>query len=166
MLTRSRSFALSALAITMFAACSDSTDGGGGGGGGGNTTLTVSAATPSSGNGNLGGIIVTVDTNAAVQQGPAIFITVNGDVGGVLHQIDLYILKSDGSFPNIEHKWGSDLLAPDGFTICDANGGRFPVCDPAHVSADLAQEKVTLSDLVLGAATGDGDTSTLTGTIQ
>jgi len=164
MSTRLRFLSLSALTLTVLAACSDST--GGGGGGGGNTTLTVSAATPSSGNGSLSGIVVTVDNNAAVQQGPAVLVTVNGDVGGVLHQIDIYILKSDGSFPNIEHKWGSDLLAPDGFTICDANGGSFPVCDPARVSANAAQDKVTLTGLVLGAATGDGDTSTLTGTIQ
>lgn len=164
--TPARRGALGALTFLFLAvtACSDSNGPNNNGGGGNSTDLVVSNATPSSGNGTLSGYTVTVDTNSAVQQGPAVYVVISGTIGNVGHEIGIYVLKSDGSFPNIEHFWGSGNTV-DGFTICDAAGGSFSVCDGNHVSASLANKSITLNGLVLGAAQGDGDTSTLTGTI-
>lgn len=158
----------SVLAAVTFAlilpACSDSNSPDNNGGGGGGTDLVVSNATPASGNATLSGYTVTVDTNSAVAQGPAIYVVISGTAGAVGHEIGLYILKSDESVPNLEHFWGSGTTV-EGYTICDAAGGAFNVCDGAHVSADIAGKKVVFNGLVLGAATGDGDASTLTGTV-
>ncbi|MBK8003002.1 MAG: hypothetical protein IPK12_03430 [Gemmatimonadetes bacterium] len=164
--TTVRRGALGALTFFLIAltACSDSNGPGGGGGGGNGTDLVVSNATPASGNATLSGYTVTVDTNSAVQQGPAIYVVVSGTAGNVGHEIGFYILKSDESIPNLEHFWGSGNTV-DGFTICDANGGAFNTCDAAHVTADIAGKSVTFTGLVLGAAQGDGDASTLTGTV-
>lgn len=163
--TTSRTLAALTTSLVLLAACSDSSGPGNNGGGGGNgTDLVVSNATPTNGNATLSGYTVTVDSNSAVQQGPAYYVVVSGTVGSVGHEIGFYILKSDESIPNLEHIWGVGNTV-DGFTICDANGGNFPVCDPAHVTADVSAGTVTFSGLVLGAATGDGDTSTLTGTV-
>jgi hypothetical protein len=154
----------SAFLILALAACSDSSGPGNNGGGGGSTDLVVSNATPTSGNATLSGYTITVDTNGAVVQGPAIYVVISGTAGNVGHEIGFYILKSDESIPNLEHFWGSGNTV-DGYTICDASGGNFNVCDAAHVTADIAARKVTFNGLVLGAAQGDGDASTLTGTV-
>ncbi len=159
----SRPSLLGLLAALTLAACSDS-NGPGNNGGGGGTDLVVSNATPASGNGTLSGYTITVDTTAAVVQGPAIYVVVSGNIGSVGHEIAFYVLKSDASIPNLEHTWGSGATV-DGFTICDAAGGSFNTCVPAHVTANIAAKSVTFNGLVLGAATGDGDTSTLTGTV-
>jgi hypothetical protein len=149
-------------------ACGDDDDSGddgngGGGGGGGTTGLTVSAATPASGNGTLTGIVVTVDSNSAVVQGPAIYVTITGSVGTTQHGIYVYILKSDQSFPNIEHKWGTDLDAPEGFTICDAGGVVGTTCSASQVTAGTST--ITFEGLALTAATGDADLSTIDGEV-
>ncbi len=151
-------------AIVLLAACSSSSGPNNGGGGGNGTDLVVSNATPANGDATLTGYTITVDSNSAVQQGPAYYVVVSGTAGSVGHEIAFYILKSDESIPNLEHYWGPGTTV-DGFTICDANGGNFPVCDPNKVTADVNAGTVTFSGLVLGAATGDGDTSTLTGTV-
>ncbi|MBP9200413.1 MAG: hypothetical protein KBF47_10420 [Gemmatimonadales bacterium] len=160
--------ALLALAASL-TACSSSNgpnNGGGGGGGGGNSTLTVSNATPGNGNGALTGISITVDTNAAVQQGPAVLVVITGAVGAVQHSISLNFLKSDASIPNLEHVWGTDLNAPDGFTLCDAGGVVGSPCAPADGVVDVAQGTITFTGLALTAALADGDASTLDGVIQ
>ena len=165
-ITTVRRGALGALAFTLvaLAACSDSNGPANNGGGGNSTDLVVSNAAPTSGNATLSSYNVTVDTNSAVQQGPAIYVNISGTDGNVGHEIDIYILKSDGSFPNIEHYWGSGNTV-DGHTICDANGGNFPTCDGTKVSASLANKSITFTGLVLGAALGNGNTSTLPGTV-
>lgn len=155
---------LGLLATLTLAACSDSNSPNNNGGGGGGTDLVVSNATPTSGNGTLSGYTITVDTASAVVQGPAIYVVISGNIGSVGHEIGFYVLKSDESIPNLEHTWGSGVTL-DGFTICDAAGGAFNTCDAAHVTADIAGKSVTFNGLVLGAATGDGDTSTLSGTV-
>jgi hypothetical protein len=152
-------------ALVLLAACTSSSGPSNNGGGGGNgTDLVVSNATPANGDATLTGYTIIVDSNSAVQQGPAFYVVVSGTAGNVGHEIAFYILKSDESIPNLEHFWGSGNNV-DGFTICDANGGNFPVCDPNNVTADVNAGTVTFSGLVLGAATGDGDASTLTGTV-
>ncbi|MBK6423178.1 MAG: hypothetical protein IPI38_11955 [Gemmatimonadetes bacterium] len=156
--------ALLALAASL-TACSSS-NGPNNGGGGGNSTLTVSNATPGSGNGALTGISITVDTNAAVQQGPAVLVVITGAVGGVQHSISLNFLKSDASIPNLEHSWGTDLNAPDGFTLCDAGGVVGSPCAPTAGVVDVAQRTITFTALGLTAALADGDASTLDGVIQ
>lgn len=156
---------LGLLASLTLAACSDSNSPDNNGGGGGGTDLVISNATPSSGNGTLSGYTITVDTNSAVVAGPAIYVVLSGNIGSVGHEIGFYVLKSDESIPNLEHTWGSGATL-DGFTICDAVGGTFNTCLPAHVTADIAGRSVTFDGLVLGPATGDGDTSTLTGTVE
>jgi hypothetical protein len=133
--------------------------------GGGTNTLTVSAATPANGNGSLTNITVTADPNGAVAQGPAVYLKVDGDVSGLLHHFEIYVLKSDNSLPNIEHTWGANLVTPDGFTLCDAGGVVGSPCATAQVSASITQKKVTFTGLALTAATGDGDLSTITGTV-
>ena len=161
-------YALVALAAGL-TACSSSNGpngGGGGGGGGGSSTLTVSSATPSNGNGALTGITVTVDTNSAVVQGPAVLVVITGAVGGVQHSISLNFLKSDASIPNLEHSWGTDLNAPDGFTLCDAGGMVGSPCAPAAGVVDVAQGTITFTALPLTAALADGDLSTLDGVIH
>ncbi|HMV32992.1 MAG TPA: hypothetical protein PKA50_12795, partial [Gemmatimonadales bacterium] len=153
--------------LALGAACSSSNGpNGGGGGGGGNSTLTVSSATPASGNGALTGISITVDTNAAVVQGPAVLVVITGAVGGVQHSISLNFLKSDASIPNLEHSWGTDLNAPDGFTLCDAGGIVGSPCAPAAGVVDVAQGTITFTGLALTAALADGDLSTLDGVIH
>lgn len=153
------------LPLALLAACSSSTGPGNNNGGGGNgTDLVVSNATPANGNATLSGYTVTVDSNSAVQQGPAYYVVVSGTAGSVGHEIGFYILKSDESIPNLEHFWGAGSTV-DGFTICDANGGNFPVCSGSNVTADVSAGTVTFNGLVLGAAMGDGDASTLTGTV-
>jgi hypothetical protein len=139
-------------------------DGNGGGGGGGDTGLTVSAATPASGNGTLTDVVVTVDENSAVAQGPAVYVTITGSVGATQHGIYVYILKSDQSFPNIEHKWGSDLDAPEGFTICDAGGVVGTTCSGSQVTAGASS--ITFDGLALTAALDDGDLSTIDGEVS
>ena len=74
-----------------------------------------------------------------VSQGPAILVVITGSVGGINHSISLNILKSDASIPNLEHVWGTDLNAPDGFTLCDAGGVVGSPCDPADGVADLGE---------------------------
>jgi hypothetical protein len=147
------------------AACSDSSSPNNGGGGGA-SDLTVSNATPSNGNGALTGINITVDTASAVAQGPAVLVVITGSVGSIQHSISLNILKSDQSIPNLEHSWGTDLNAPDGFTLCDAGGVVGTPCDPADGVADLALGTITFTGLALTAALADGDLSTLDGTIE
>ncbi len=161
--------ALAALPLlALVGACSSSNgpNGGGGGGGGGGTTLTVSNATPANGNGALTGINIVVDTNAAVLQGPAVLVVITGTVGGVEHSISLNFLKSDASIPNLEHSWGTDLNAPDGFTLCDAGGIVGSPCAPAAGVVDVAQGTITFTGLALTAALADGDLSTLDGVIH
>jgi hypothetical protein len=147
-------------------ACSSSSGPNNGGGGGGTSALTVSSATPSNGNGALTGVNITVDTNSAVMQGPAVLVVITGSVGSIQHSISLNILKSDASMPNLEHVWGADLNAPDGFTLCDAGGMVGSPCDPAKGVADLALGTITFTALPLTAALADGDLSTLDGTIE
>lgn len=156
--------ALAAGALLLGACSSSSGPSNNGGGGGSGTDLVVSNATPSSGNATLSGYTVTVDSNSAVQQGPAVYVVVSGTAGNVGHEIAFYILKADESMPNLEHTWGTGNTV-DGFTICDANGGNFPVCDANNVTADLTAGTITFNGLVLGAAQGDGDASTITGTM-
>jgi hypothetical protein len=155
------------LLLAVVPACSNSSgpNNNGGGGGGGTSDLTVSSATPSNGDGALTGINITVDTNSAVVQGPAILVVITGSVGGIDHSISLNILKSDASIPNLEHVWGADLNAPDGFTLCDAGGFVGSPCDPADGVADLALGTLTFTGLALTSALGDGDLSTLDGSI-
>src|SRR5690606_15947748 len=83
------------LLATVVACSSSSGPNNGGGGGGGNSALTVSSATPSNGNGALTGVNITVDTNSAVMQGPAVLVVITGSVGSIQHSISLNILKSD-----------------------------------------------------------------------
>ncbi len=147
-------------------ACSNSSGPSNNGGGGGGGGLVVSSATPASGNGTLGNVQVVTDTNSAVQQGPAILVTISGSVGGTLHVFNLNILKSDNSLPNIEHVWGADLNNPDGFTLCDAGGIVGSPCDPNQVSADVQARTLTFTGLALTAALNDGDVSTVDGTIS
>ncbi len=132
---------------------------------GGTNALTVSNATPASGNGTLGGVTVVVDTNGAVAQGPAIYLQVSATVGSINHHFEIYVLKSDNSLPNIEHTWGPNLGSPDGFTLCDAGGVVGVPCAAALVTGSVAQRNVTFTGLTLTAATGDGDLSTISGTV-
>jgi hypothetical protein len=160
-----RTVALLAAMVAGVGACGDDDSGDdGNGGGGGVTGLTVSAATPASGNGTLTNLVVTVDENSAVAQGPAIYVTITGSVGTTLHSIEAYILKSDQSFPNIEHKWGSDLATPEGFTICDAGGIVGTVCSASQATAGTST--ITFEGLVLTAAMDDGDLSTIDGEVS
>lgn len=158
--------ALAVLPLLALAGACSSSNGPNGGGGGGNSTLTVSSATPASGNGALTGVTVTVDTNSAVIQGPAVLVVITGAVGGVQHSISLNFLKSDASIPNLEHSWGTDLNAPDGFTLCDAGGVVGSPCAPAAGVVDVAQGTITFTALPLTAALADGDLSTLDGVIH
>lgn len=158
--------ALLALAAGLTACSSSNGPNNGGGGGGGNSTLTVSNATPNTGNGALTGITITVDTNSAVVQGPAVLVVITGAVGGVQHSISLNFLKSDASIPNLEHSWGTDLNAPDGFTLCDAGGVVGSPCAAADGVVDVAQGTITFTGLALTAALADGDASTLDGVIH
>ncbi|HXV85866.1 MAG TPA: hypothetical protein VD793_04160 [Gemmatimonadales bacterium] len=148
-------------ALILVAACGD----GPAAPGGDSNSLTVSNAAPASGNGTLTNITVTVDENAAVAQGPAVYLSVSGQVGGVMHHFEVYILKSDNSLPNIEHLWGASIATPEGFTICDAGGVVGSPCAAAQVSASLTDQRVTFTGLALTAATGDGDLSTINGTL-
>lgn len=157
---------LTALALLGLAGCSNSSGPNNGGGNNGGNGLVVSSATPSTGNGTLSGMNITVDTNAAVMQGPAILVVITGSVGAVDHSISLNILKSDGSIPNLEHSWGADLNAPDGFTLCDAGGVVGSPCDPADGVVDMVAGTITFTGLQLTAALADGDLSTLDGTIS
>lgn len=154
------------LAALVAGACGDDDDSGddGNGGGGGTTGLVVSAATPASGNGTLTNLVVTVDENSAVAQGPAVYVTITGSVGTTQHGIYAYILKSDQSFPNIEHKWGSDLNSPEGFTICDAGGVVGTTCSASQATAGTAS--ITFEGLALTAAMDDGDLSTIDGEVS
>lgn len=152
------------LLSVVIPACSSST-GPGNGGGGGSSALTVSAATPSSGNGGVTNIQVTVDSAAAVAQGPSVHFTVTGDVGAISHVFNFDILKSDQSMPNFEHAWGTDLNNPDGFTLCDAGGIVGSPCAAAQFTTDLPGKSITFTGLSLTAALGDGDLSTITGSL-
>jgi len=151
--------------LLLVLACNDSSGpGNGGGGGGGTDALTVSNATPTSGNGDIDGLVAVVDTEA-LASGDAQHFMITGHTGATLQQIDIYAMLSDNSVPLVEHKWGSDLLSPDGFTVCSATGG-FPACSGSQITATVSQAKVTLTGLVLGPATGDADASTITGTLD
>lgn len=160
---------LAGLAILMSACSNGSGPGNGGGGGGGTTSLSVSAATPSNGDGNL--TVVGADTADVpfATNGNKIFLALRATSAGKEHELHIYIDPDDGDIPLVEHTWADDLdngsFVYDGFTICSNTGG-FTVCDPAKFSADVAQGTVTLTGLVLGSALGDGDASTLTGTIS
>lgn len=163
----SRRTALALVLSVVIIGCSSSTssdDNGGGGGGG--TDLTVSDATPTSGNGGVTNIQVTVDSNAAVAQGPSVHFTVTGEVGAIKHVFNFDILKSDQSMPNFEHAWGTDLLNPEGFTLCDAGGLVGSPCASAQFAIDLPGKSITFTGLDLTAALGDGDASTLTGELS
>ena len=157
---------LAGIAI-LITACSNSSAPGGGGGG--NTSLTVSVATPSNGNGTM--TIVGADTADVpfATNGNKIFLALRATSGGKEHQFDIYIDPDDGDIPLVEHTWADDLdngsFVYDGFTICSNTGG-FPACDPTKFSADVAQGTLAFTGLVLGSALGDGDASTLTGTIS
>lgn len=152
------------LSLTL-AGCSSSTSSDDNGGGGG-TDLTVSDATPTSGNGGVTNIQVTVDTAAAVAQGPSVHLTVTGEVGTIKHVFNFDILKSDQSMPNFEHAWGTDLNNPVGFTLCDAGGMVGSPCATAQFTVDLAGKSITFTGLDLTAALGDGDLSTVTGELS
>jgi hypothetical protein len=152
------------LLAQFIAGCSSSTSSDDNGGGG-STDLTVSDATPTSGNGGVTNIQVTVDTAAAVAQGPSVHLTVTGEVGTIKHVFNFDILKSDQSMPNFEHAWGTDLLNPEGFTLCDAGGMVGSPCASAQFTPDLAGKSITFTGLVLTSALGDGDASTVTGAL-
>lgn len=157
---------LAGIAILLTACSNGSAPGGGGGG---SASLTVNAATPSNGNATL--TVVGVDTADVpfATNGNKIFLSLRATGGGKEHQLDVYIDPDDGDIPLVEHKWAADLddgsFVYDGFTICSNTGG-FTVCDPAKFSADLAQGTLTFTGLVLGSALGDGDASTVTGTLS
>jgi len=129
--------------------------------------LAVSAATPSDANGTLANLQVSSDPNASTTEGPATHITITGTVDTVQQQVDVFILQGDNSIPHIEHIWGSDLANPEGHTVCDVSSSVGPPCPPSQVAASsTASGTLTFGGLQLGGDAGDGDLSTLTGSVE
>ena len=157
--------ALTAAALAM-AACESNPVGGATTSGGG-SALAVSAATPSDADGTLANLQVSSDPNASTTEGPATHITITGTVDTVQQQVDVFILQADNSVPHVEHIWGSDLANPEGHTVCDASISVGPPCPPSQVAASgAATGTLTFGGLQLGGDAGDGDLSTLNGSVE
>jgi len=127
--------------------------------------VVVTNASPSSGDGTLTGVILTItDTTIAMVPGKHIQIrgTVNpGTVSKRDHRIDiLFKLSSTGPVSSVTHRWAASLSPGQPLEARNA----CTICDPAKVSINQSTKKVTLNGLVLpDDGINAGNTSTLTG---
>jgi len=126
--------------------------------------VVVTDAVPSSGNGTLTGVSITiVDTTIAMVPGKHIQIrgTVNpGTVSKRDHRIDILFKLSNGSVASVTHRWAASLSPGQPLEARNA----CTTCDGAKVSINQSTKKVTLNGLVLpDDGINPGNTSTLTG---